>query len=153
MATGPDYATPDGLFFSPLGAISPARPTGTLTETPFRASVTADGEKHPVTRGLPGADASPPHWSPWFRQVDANVIKGTPVLAGSEAKPLLVLSHEEKGRVALMLSDQMWLWARGYQDSGPYLDLFRRLAHWLMKEPDLEDEALPRDGSWPRSRD
>ena len=25
---------------------------------------------------------------------------------------------------------------------GPHLDLLRRLAHWLMKEPDLEEEAL-----------
>ncbi len=142
IATGPDYSTQDGLWFSPLGAVSPARPTGQITETPFRASVTADGDKHPVTRGLPGADASPPHWAPWFRQVDAAVVKGTEVMAGAADKPLLVLSHEDKGRVALMLSDQMWLWARGYQDGGPYLDLFRRLAHWLMKEPDLDDEAL-----------
>ena len=142
MATGPDFSTQDGLFFSPLGAVSPARPTGSITETPFRASVTADGDKHPVTRGLPGAEVSPPHWSPWFRQVDADVVKGTSVMAGAGSKPLLVLSHEDKGRVALLLSDQMWLWARGYQDGGPYLDLFRRLAHWLMKEPDLEDEAL-----------
>ncbi|MCW6508132.1 hypothetical protein [Lichenifustis flavocetrariae] len=142
IATGPDFSTPDGLFFSPLGAVTPARPTGGLTEAPFRASITADGEKHPVTRGLPGGDTSPPHWAPWFRQVDASVLKGTPVMAGNGGKPLLVLSHEDRGRVGLLLSDQMWLWARGYQDGGPYLDLFRRLAHWLMKEPDLEDEAL-----------
>ena len=44
--------------------------------------------------------------------------------------------------MALLLSDQMWLWARGYDGGGPYLDLLRRLAHWLMKEPDLEEEAL-----------
>ena len=142
IATGPDYSSQDGLWFSPLGAVSPAKPTGGLTEAPFRASVTPDGDKHPVTRGLPGADANPPRWSPWFRQVDAAVVKGTDVMNGAAGKPLLVLSHEDKGRVALMLSDQMWLWARGYGDSGPYLDLFRRLAHWLMKEPELEDEAL-----------
>ena len=142
IATGPDYSSQDGLWFSPLGAISPARPTGQITETPFRASITADGDKHPVTRGLPGAEATPPKWSPWFRQVDATVVKGTEVMAGAGTNPLLVLSHEDKGRVALMLSDQMWLWARGYENGGPYLDLFRRLAHWLMKEPDLEDEAL-----------
>ena len=142
IAAGPDFATPDGLFFSPLGAVSPAKPSGGLTEMPFRASVTADGEKHPVTRGLPGADANPPHWAPWFRQIDATVTKGTPVMSGAKGEPLLVLSHEEKGRVGLLLSDQMWLWARGFEDGGPYLDLFRRLAHWLMKEPELEDEAL-----------
>jgi hypothetical protein len=130
------------LFYSPLGAIAPARPSGSVTEQPFRATITSDGEKHPVTRGLSGADATPPAWSPWFRQVDADVIKGTSVMAGADSKPLLVLSREDKGRVALMLSDQIWLWARGYQGGGPYLDLTRRLAHWLMKEPDLEEEAL-----------
>ena len=44
--------------------------------------------------------------------------------------------------MALLLSDHAWLWARGYDDGGPYLDLLRRLAHWLMKEPALEEEAL-----------
>ncbi len=142
MAVGPNFATPDGLYSSPLGALSPAKPTGSVTEVPFRATITADGQRHPVTRDLPGGNAVPPAWSEWFRGVDADVVKGTSVMAGPDNKPLLVLSREDKGRVALMLSDQMWLWARGYQDGGPYLDLLRRLAHWLMKEPDLEEEAL-----------
>ena len=57
-------------------------------------------------------------------------------------KPLLVLSREGEGRVALLLSDHIWLWARGYEGGGPHLDLLRRLSHWLMKQPDLEEEAL-----------
>ena len=142
MAVGPDYAGPDGLYFSALGDIAPVRPDGRVIETPFRAQVTAEGGKHPVTRGLAGSDRNPPAWSLWFRQVDGDVTKGLPVMSGADGRPLLVLSREGKGRVALMLSDQIWLWARGYQDSGPYLDLTRRLAHWLMKEPDLEEEAL-----------
>ena len=142
MAVGPDYSGPDGLYYSPLGAISPVRPDGRVIETPFRAKVTPEGEKHPVTRGLAGADQQPPAWSLWFRQVDGDATKGMPVMSGAEGRPLIVLSREGKGRVAQMLSDQIWLWARGYQDGGPYLDLTRRLAHWLMKEPDLEEEAL-----------
>ena len=142
MAVGPDYAGPDGLYFSPLGDIAPVRPDGRVIETPFRAEVTHDGEKHPVTRGLAGSDRTPPAWSLWFRQVDGDVTKGMPVMSGADGRPLLVLSREGKGRVALMLSDQIWLWARGYENGGPYLDLTRRLAHWLMKEPDLEEEAL-----------
>jgi hypothetical protein len=63
-------------------------------------------------------------------------------MAGSANAPLLVLNREDKGRVALLLSDHAWLWARGYNDGGPHLDLLRRLAHWLMKEPALEEEAL-----------
>jgi hypothetical protein len=142
LAAGPDFARPEGLYYSPLGRIAPARPDGSLTEHAFRAAITEDGAKHPVTRGLPGADQNPPAWSEWFRQVDAEVMHGTSILSGANGKPLLVLSREGKGRVALLLTDQMWLWARGFEGGGPHLDLLRRLAHWLMKEPDLEEEAL-----------
>jgi hypothetical protein len=141
-AVGPDYASTRGLYYSPLEDILPARPDGALHEQAFRAHVSKDGEKHPVTRGLAGAKAEPPNWSEWFRQVDASVVKGTAIMSGAKDKPLLVLSHEGKGRVALLLSDQIWLWARGYDGGGPHVDLTRRLAHWLMKEPDLEEEAL-----------
>jgi hypothetical protein len=142
LAAGPDFARPEGLYYSPLGRIAPARPDGSLTEHAFRAAITEDGAKHPVTRGLPGADQNPPAWSEWFRQVNAEVMHGTSILSGAAGKPLLVLSREGKGRVALLLTDQMWLWARGFEGGGPHLDLLRRLAHWLMKEPELEEEAL-----------
>jgi len=141
-AVGPDYATLRGLYYSPLENILPARPDGALIEQAFRAHVSKDGEKHPVTRGLSGANSEPPNWGEWFRQVDANVLKGDSIMSGVRDKPLLVLSHEGKGRVALLLSDQIWLWARGFEGGGPHVDLMRRLAHWLMKEPDLEEEAL-----------
>jgi len=118
------------------------RVDGTLTEHAFRAAITGDGAKHPVTRGLPGANQDPPAWSEWFRQVNAEVTHGSSILSGAAGKPLLVLSREGKGRVALLLTDQMWLWARGFEGGGPHLDLLRRLAHWLMKEPELEEEAL-----------
>ena len=142
LAAGPDFARSEGIFFSPIGRIAPARPDGTMIENGFRANVTDDGKKHPVTRGLIGADQTPPAWSPWFRQISARVTRGTAIMDGAENRPILVLSREGKGRVAELLSDQMWLWARGYDGGGPYLDLLRRLAHWLMKEPDLEEEAL-----------
>jgi hypothetical protein len=142
LAAGPDFANPEGLYYSPLGRIAPARPDGRVTEAAFQAKVTLDGTKHPVTRALPGSEHQPPRWSPWFRQVDAEVARGHNVLAGAADKPLLVLAREGKGRVALLLTDQMWLWARGFSGGGPHLDLTRRLAHWLMKEPELEEEAL-----------
>ena len=147
LAAGPDFAKSEGIFFSPIGRIAPARPDGTLIESGFRATVSDDGKKHPVTRGLVGSNGpasanGPPTWSPWFRQISAQVTRGTAIMGGVEGKPVLVLSREGKGRVAELLSDQMWLWARGYDGGGPYLDLLRRLAHWLMKEPDLEEEAL-----------
>ncbi|MBV9702699.1 MAG: hypothetical protein JO163_08225 [Methylobacteriaceae bacterium] len=142
IAAGPDFSGPDGLYYTPLGNISPARPDGNVIEQPFRAAVTDDGRKHPVTRGLGGSDSNPPAWSEWFRQISAEVAKGTAIMSGADGRPLLVLAREGKGRVGLLLSDQMWLWARGFRGGGPHLDLLRRLAHWLMKEPDLEEEAL-----------
>lgn len=142
IASGPDFSGSDGLFFSPLGKISPARPDGRIIERAFRAQVTDAGRRHPVTRALPGADQTPPAWSEWFRQVSAEPVRGVSVMSGVEDRPLLLLSREGKGRVALLLSDQIWLWARNFQNGGPHLELLRRLAHWLMKEPELEEEAL-----------
>ena len=143
VAAGPDYADDDSLFNTPLGQILPAAPTGKVLEEPFRAGLTPLGKRHPVTRGLPGADAEPPDWSRWFRLVVADTLPGaTPVMQGPDGKPALVLSHADQGRVALFLSDQAWLWARGYEGGGPHVPLLRRLAHWLMREPELEEEAL-----------
>ena len=96
-----------------------------------------------MTRGLEGSNAEdPPHWSRFFRVVDSKINGGTTVMKGADDQPLLVLSREGEGRVALVLSDQIWLWARGYEGGGPHIDLLRRLSHWLMKQPDLEEEAL-----------
>ena len=142
VAAGPDYASPTSVWRTPLDAVLPAEPTGEVTDQAFHPRLTELGERHPVTRGLQGADSNPPHWSQWFRIVDTRNTTGTAVMQGPDQKPLLVLSHEGEGRVALLLSDQLWLWARGFQGGGPHLDLLRRLSHWLMKEPDLEEESL-----------
>ncbi|HEV2624854.1 MAG TPA: hypothetical protein VGV62_07010 [Xanthobacteraceae bacterium] len=142
VAAGPDYASPTSIWRTPLDAILPAEPSGSVTDRAFRPELTDLGQRHPVTRGLDGSEDKPPHWSEWFRIVDTRSSTGTTVLQGPDAKPLLVLSHEGEGRVALLLSDHIWLWARGFEGGGPHLDLLRRLSHWLMKEPDLEEEAL-----------
>jgi hypothetical protein len=142
VAAGPDYASQTSIWRTPLDVILPAEPNGRMTDTPFRVKLTDLGKRHPVTRGLEGADDDPPHWSRWFRLVDTRAAKGTAVMQGPENKPLLLLSREGEGRVALLLSDHIWLWARGYEGGGPHIDLLRRLSHWLMKQPDLEEEAL-----------
>jgi hypothetical protein len=142
VAAGPDYASQTSIWRTPLDVILPAEPSGRMTEGGFRARLTDLGKRHPVTRGLEGADEDPPHWSRWFRLVDARPSKGTAVMQGPDNKPLLLLSREGEGRVALLLSDHIWLWARGYEGGGPHIDLLRRLSHWLMKQPDLEEEAL-----------
>jgi hypothetical protein len=142
VAAGPDYASPTSIWRTPLNAILPAEPSGEVTEHGFHARLTELGKRHPVTRDLEGSDSDPPHWSRWFRLVDARNTTGTAIMQGPDSDPLLVLSREGEGRVALLLSDQLWLWARNFEGGGPYLDLLRRLSHWLMKEPDLEEESL-----------
>jgi hypothetical protein len=142
IAAGSDYASANSIYHSPLENILPAEPTGHVTEAPFVPTLTDAGKRHPVTHDLPGSDSTPPHWSHWFRLIDARTENGTTLMNGGNNNPLLVLSRQEKGRVALLLSDHIWLWARGYEGGGPHLDLMRRLSHWLMKEPELEEERL-----------
>lgn len=148
FAAGPELVSRGGLLSTPLRTIIPAEPGTTTLEQVFRPRITTLGERHPVTRLLEGARpaagtvGNDPVWAPWFRQIPARIKDGQVVMTGAADNPLLVLKREEKGRVALFLSDQVWLWARGYDGGGPYLDLLRRLVHWLMKEPDLEEEAL-----------
>ncbi len=142
VAAGPDYASQTSIWRTPLDAILPAEPNGNVTDEAYRPALTELGKRHPVTRGLEGSDSNPPKWSEWFRIVDTQNSTGTTVMQGPDQKPLLVLSRQGEGRVALLLSDHIWLWARGFEGGGPHLDLLRRLSHWLMKEPDLEEEAL-----------
>lgn len=149
IAAGDDYADTFSIYRTPLSSVLPAVPTGRVIETPFRAKISDEGNKHPVTRGLPGsaptqlADASKePTWGRWFRQAEVRTERGRTLMTGAEDRPLLILDRKGKGRVALLTSDHAWLWARGYDGGGPHTDLLRRLSHWLMKEPDLEEERL-----------
>jgi hypothetical protein len=144
VAAGDDYAGATTIFRTPLAPVLPARPTGRVFEEPFKATITSEGSKHPVTRGLPGAgvDGKEPTWGRWFRQAEVKGDRGTTVLSGAQESPLLLLEKRGKGRVALLTSDHAWLWARGFEGGGPHSDLLRRLSHWLMKEPDLEEERL-----------
>ncbi|WP_102958825.1 hypothetical protein [Mangrovicella endophytica] len=142
IASGPEYAGPESVASSPLMSVLPALPTGGVETTPFRPTLSELGKKHPVTRDLPGSAAEPPDWSQWFRSVDVGEVQGETVMTGPSDKPLLVLNRVGEGRVALLLSDHGWLWSRGFEGGGPHVALFRRLAHWLMKEPELEEEAL-----------
>ena len=199
VSAGPEYATVDSLYRTPLGFILPGAPTGSVVERPYHAEMTATGRRHPVTEGLdrefaalsgqpagagsgqlglgqtgndapaaggPGSgngqpgtgtgtgtgnaqgqaqgssDAAPPGWGRWLRYIDVVASSGSEVVLSAMGRPLLLLERVGEGRVALLASDHAWLWARGYEGGGPQLELLRRLAHWMMKEPELEEEAL-----------
>jgi hypothetical protein len=142
-STGPSYASSFSLYRTPLGEALPAEPLGRVIEGGFKPRVTDIGQRHPVTADLPGSGGGgEPQWGRWFRLVDVGVTRGLTVMSGSEGRPLLVLDRFGEGRVAQVMSDHVWLWSRGFEGGGPQAELLRRLAHWLMKEPDLEEEDL-----------
>jgi hypothetical protein len=142
IAAGPEHAGPDSIAMTPLASVLPAAPTGQMDDGGFYPRLSDIGKKHPVTRDLDGSGFEPPHWGRWFRSVDVTKPLGETVMTAADGKPLLVLNRAGKGRVAMLLSDQGWLWARGFEGGGPHVALYRRIAHWLMKEPELEEEAL-----------
>jgi hypothetical protein len=154
LAVGSEYADSFSLFGGPLQNILPAEPTGRVFGGTFRPQVSEVGQRHPVTADLDGAingAAGTANWGRWLRQVQ--VLKdggGEKVLTGHDDEPLLILDRVGEGRVALLLSDTMWLWGKGFDGGGPQTELMRRVAHWLMKEPELEEESLTaeaRDGA------
>ena len=146
LAAGPDFAGASSLFRTPLADILPGRPTARVFEEPYLPTISDLGRRHPVTTGLedehtplPGSDDP---WGRWFRQIELTEQGGQTVMQGANGAPLLMLDRVGEGRVALLASDHAWLWDRGYEGGGPQLELLRRLAHWMMGEPDLEEEAL-----------
>lgn len=150
LSVGPEFTGPSSLAGTPLGQVLPARPAtagagnGALAEGAFRPRVTEAGTRHPVTQGLAGANAgnAEPAWGRWYRHLRAQPQSGVTVMDGPGGDPLLQLDRVGEGRVALLLSDQIWLWSRGHDGGGPQAELLRRAAHWLMKEPELEEEDL-----------
>ena len=157
MATGPEFAGENSLARTPLLSVLPALPSGEVIEKPFTPAVTKAGMRHPVTRGLTNVtandessrtqDAVKGNWGRWLRQLAVqDTSKSTVVMNGADNRPLMLLSHMGEGRVGMLLSDEGWLWARGFEGGGPYAALYRRMAHWLMKEPELEEEALTASG-------
>ena len=145
VSSGTEFSKDQSLYRTPLASVLPAQPSGEIVTQGFKPVVTPTGLAHPVTRDLPGSNTEgdpQPGWGRWFRLIGASSIGGQTVMSGPDNKPLLVLDQVKKGRVAELMSDQIWLWARGFEGGGPQAELLRRLAHWLMKEPELEAENL-----------
>jgi hypothetical protein len=142
-ASGEAFSTGLSVYRTALGEVLPGEPTGEMINEGFRPRVTELGRIHPVTANLPGdvADGEP-RWGRWFRLVEVTPGESQVVMEGAEGRPLLMLSRVGEGRVAQLASDQIWLWSRGFEGGGPQVEVLRRVAHWLMKEPELEDDVL-----------
>ena len=148
LSVGPEFSGATSLADTPLGSVLPARPGPgrSVINGAFRPEVTALGARHPVTQGLAGANTpasnAPPDWGSWYRRIDPVAVRGDVLMSAPDGGPLLITGRYGKGRSALLLSDQIWLWSRGHQGGGPQAELLRRVAHWLMQEPELEENAL-----------
>ncbi|QQG35843.1 MAG: hypothetical protein HYS17_10120 [Micavibrio aeruginosavorus] len=143
-ASGPSFAGDESIYTTALQDILPAQPTGVVYNHSFLPTITEIGQRHPVTQDLKWKDtAESGHgWGSWLRQIGIQPKTGQTVMSGFNNQPLLVLNRVGDGRIAQLASDQIWLWSRGYEGGGPQTELLRRLAHWLMKEPELEENAL-----------
>lgn len=146
VTAGPEFGAVDSLWRSPLSQVLPVEPTSRVLTGGFRPKITEAGARHPVTAGLdrlaPAGGWGPDGWGRWFRMMEVRPIAGQVLMTGADDAPLLVLSRVGQGRVAVLASDQAWLWGRGVEGGGPLQELLKRLAHWMLKEPDLEEEAL-----------
>jgi hypothetical protein len=151
LDVGPEFSGVASLAATPLGSVLPAAPArfNAVVDAQFRPEVSDLGQRHPVTEGLPGANppaiggADPqPTWGSWYRRIQPGQARGETLMQTPDGQPLLMLDRVGKGRTALLLSDQIWLWSRGHEGGGPQAELLRRIAHWLMQEPALEENAL-----------
>ena len=119
---GPEFAHPLSLYRTPLARVLPGRPSGVVYERGFTPTLTELGDRHPVTGGLTPRTVTTrieAEWGRWFRQVDVEVSDSQVLMNGVAERPLLVLSRIGEGRVAQLLSDHPWLWARGFEGGGP----------------------------------
>ncbi len=137
IAAGPPYPGAYILYNTPLGGVLQGRATGEVVDGKFTPQLTKLGKRHSVTATLPTEG-----WGPWMRYMKMDQGKSEALMQTPDGHPLLLLNRVGQGRVASVMSDQLWLWARGYEGGGPYAELIRRTAHWLMKEPELEEELL-----------
>jgi len=153
IASGPAFAGAESLYRTPLRDVLPAEPTARVLERGYVPRISDLGERHPVTSGLeafapkPAAEDGTPGWGRWFRLIEMEAATGNTVMEGPEGRPLLVLDRPGAGRIAMLASDHAWLWSRGFEGGGPQRELLRRLAHWLMQEPELEEEVLTAEPS------
>lgn len=137
IVAGEQFAGPASLARSPLASVLPASPTGVIRTGEFVPQLTGPGKRHAVTAPLDGQQ-----WGGWMRYIEANAVGGDVLMSGPDGRPLLIVDRVSKGRVGMLMSDQIWLWASGHDGGGPFAELIRRVVHWMMKEPELEERRL-----------
>lgn len=142
VASGPEYLSDKSVYRTPLKDILLASPDNDLYETAFKPQRTPRGKTHPITRAIADGQFDGENWANWLRQIKVNPGNEKILLSGHNEQPLLLIGEKDDGRVIQLTSDQIWLWAREYKQGGPYIDLMRKMIHWLLKEPSLEEGQI-----------
>ena len=137
IVAGEDFAGGASLARTPLAGVLPALPTGQIETTRIVPELSDEGRRHTITE-----DMQDQEWGAWLRYIQTRADTGDVLMVAPDGSPLLAVDRVGDGRVAQLLSDQIWLWARGYDGGGPFADLIRRMVHWLMKEPELDERQL-----------
>ncbi|MEE4349516.1 MAG: hypothetical protein V2J26_04745 [Pacificimonas sp.] len=138
VVAGPEYGARNSLALTALRPILPAEPNGADSGDAFQPERTKLGARHPVTRTL----ADPAGWGAWGSHARLRVVGGDTLMRTPGGDPLLILDRVGDGRVGMIGSADIWWWSRHVQGAGPHADMLRRVSHWLMQEPDLEEEQL-----------
>ncbi len=126
------------IFNTDLADILPIEnnvPMQKVLANPYFPRMTQEGKKHPVTANIKIANTG----VKWHGQIATSQNSGNVLMNGFSNNPLLITDKVGEGRVAVLTSDNIWLWSKFFDTNIVYTDLLRNLAHWLMKEPELEE--------------
>ena len=137
IVAGEPFASAASLARTPIAAVLPAVPTGDISKGAFTPTISDEGARHTITAPLSGRS-----WGEWLRYINVEPRAGDVLMTADDGAPLMVVDRVGEGRVGMLLSDHIWLWSRGYDGGGPFSELTRRMLHWMMKEPELEERQL-----------
>jgi hypothetical protein len=142
IAGADNLTAPNSLSRTPLSPFLPLSPLDFTLEQRFTPQVTEDGTRHPVGRAILGA-GNFGSWGSWYRIAPAQIsIPSQVILSDEQNNPLLALSRVGEGRVAMLTSDQAFLWQRGHDGGGPAQVLYQTMTGWVMGNPRYDEEGL-----------
>ncbi|MFK7931540.1 MAG: glutamine amidotransferase [Myxococcota bacterium] len=117
----------------------------------FQPALTADGQRHPITRLVSDLDENQAWWQRLVpldgtnivkkADSDATVLLAHPTLKGSDGEPLPILAVSEagKGRAMALTVDTSWRWSFSEAAEGrgnqAYLRFWKNSFRWLVKDP------------------
>lgn len=149
---GGDRSFGDSRFsFTVLADALPVEAAGPSDPQSFKARLTPDGQRHPVTALGTGSTSAENAWSSLPAIPGLNVTRAKPgavVLldhpftnAAGQSAPVLALWEYGRGRTMTLTTDSSWYWAftshLGGAPSRHYERFWGNALRWLVRDPDL----------------